>query len=134
MSWGLVWLSLPALGLCVFIQPLLPELNTTALLVLGLLYLSLIPSSLNSGLSALFYAFEKAEIPAAISTGTAIVSVITRLGVLLAGFGIVGLAGASVALNVFTLALLVWQALPILRSAPSPFLPDGRREHRNALR
>jgi O-antigen/teichoic acid export membrane protein len=43
--------------------------------------------------------------------------VIARLGVLLAGFGIIGLAGASVLLNIFTLGMLIWQALPLLRQA-----------------
>ncbi|MHB8752446.1 MAG: oligosaccharide flippase family protein, partial [Aggregatilineales bacterium] len=124
LALAVAWL--PALALFVLIQPLHPALDSTTLIVIGLLYLSLIPSSLNSGLSALFYAFEKAEIPAAVSTGTAIVSVITRLGVLLAGFGIIGLAGASVALNLFTLAVLVWQALPLLRATRANQTPSTR--------
>jgi len=114
-----VWL--PALLAFLLIQPLHPALDPTAILVIGLLYLSLIPSSLNSGLSALFYAFEQAEIPAAVSTGTAIASVISRLAILLLGFGIIGLAGVSIALNVFTLILLSWQAVPLMRTVHAKY-------------
>jgi O-antigen/teichoic acid export membrane protein len=80
-----------------------------------LLYLSLIPGSLNSGLSALFYAFEKAEVPATISTITSILSVILRLAVLLLSWSFIGLAGVALILNVVTLGILGWQARTLLQ-------------------
>ncbi len=112
---GIAWLPILLLFLAVERRFDPSPLDAGGLLAIGLLYLSLLPSSLNSGLSALFYALEKAEIPAAISTMSAIVSVILRLGALLAGFGIVGLAGANIAVNFVTLALLFSAALPLIR-------------------
>jgi O-antigen/teichoic acid export membrane protein len=93
-------------------------LNSTTVIVIVLLYIGIIPSSLNNGLSALFYAFEKAEIPATFSTITALMSIVLRLAVLLLGFSIIGLAGASVVLGLITMAMLGWRALPLLRPGP----------------
>ena len=43
-------------------------LSEEALIAIGLLYIGLLPNSLSTGMSALFYAFQQAEYPAAIST------------------------------------------------------------------
>lgn len=93
-----------------------PLSGQTAIAII-LLYLSLIPGSLNSGLSALFYAHEKAEIPAAISTVTAILSVVVRLAVLLLNFSIIGLSGAALALNLVTLIILWTLARDLLKNS-----------------
>ena len=130
----LAWLPV-LIGVLAIEQRFNPHpLNAAGLLTLGLLYASLIPSSLNNGLSALFYALEKNEIPAAISTSTAIVSVTLRLGALLAGFGIVGLGGAALVINLFTLAMLIWQAIPLLRATQKrDALPDAPVPYRTML-
>jgi O-antigen/teichoic acid export membrane protein len=89
----------------------LPDIATLAI---TLLYIGLIPSSLSTGLTALYYAFERAEIPAAVTTIATICKTIFGLAVLLAGWGIVGLAAASIITNVITLAILAWNARGML--------------------
>ncbi|HIQ01305.1 MAG TPA: hypothetical protein EYH30_04125 [Anaerolineales bacterium] len=87
-----------------------------------LLYLGLLPGSVAYGLAALFRGFEKHEIPAAIQTVTTVVRVTLGVLVLVAGMGIVGLAGAAILTNVATLAILavlarrlIWSGLPRTR-------------------
>ncbi len=83
-----------------------PQLNAATLWAIGLLYLGLIPNSISTGLSALFYAYERAEYPAAIQTFSALLKATLGAAVLLAGWGIVGLAGASVVISSITLGVL----------------------------
>lgn len=96
-----------------------------AMLALGLLYVGLIPNSISTGISALFYAFEKAEYPAAITSVSTLLRVTFQVLTLLAGWGIVGLAGAAIAVNVITLAILAtlaWRQFPELRAPVEPAL------------
>jgi O-antigen/teichoic acid export membrane protein len=85
-----------------------PPLTREALLAIGLLYIGLAPGSLNKGLTSLFYAFERAEYPAAVTTITTINKAVLGLLALLLGYGIVGLAAVSIVVNVFTLGILLW--------------------------
>jgi O-antigen/teichoic acid export membrane protein len=71
-----------------------------------LLYVGLLPGGVANGLTALFRAYEKHEIPAAIQTVTTIVRVTLQVLVLVGGLGIVGLAGASIVTNLVTLTVL----------------------------
>lgn len=80
-----------------------------AALAIILLYVGLAPNSISYGLTALFYAFEKAEIPAAVSTLAAILKALFGLAALILGFGVAGLAGVSILLNLITLFVL-WRA------------------------
>jgi O-antigen/teichoic acid export membrane protein len=83
-----------------------PPLTRDTLWAIGLLYAGLFPFTLSTGLTALFYAHEKAEHPAALATVTTFLK--TGLGVvaLLLGMGIVGLAGVSIITNIVTLVVL----------------------------
>jgi O-antigen/teichoic acid export membrane protein len=85
-----------------------PPLNSEALLTIGLLYAGLFPASLSKGMSSLFYAYEQAEKPEAIATITTINKAIFNVVVLVLGFGIVGMAGVSIANNFITLGVLVY--------------------------
>jgi O-antigen/teichoic acid export membrane protein len=76
---------------------------TVVLLAVGMLF-----SSISTGLGALFFAYERAEYPAAIATATTILKVALGAGALLMGYGIVGLAGVSIVTNVFTLLAMGW--------------------------
>jgi len=67
-----------------------PALDGQAIAAILLLYVGLLPGSLSTGLTALFYAFEKAEHPAAITTVSTLVKVTLGLGTLLLGWGVVG--------------------------------------------
>jgi O-antigen/teichoic acid export membrane protein len=69
------------------------------------------------GLSALFYAFEKAEYPAAVATLTTLVKVGLGTVALILGYGFVGLAGASILVNGVTLAVLAFLAWRVLGRA-----------------
>jgi O-antigen/teichoic acid export membrane protein len=132
---ALVVVGVPLLALFLGIRQsfVAPPLTTEALLVIALLYIGLIPNSFSTGLSALFYAFERAEVPAAIATISTISKVILGLVALLLGFGAVGLAGVSIITNVLTLGimLMVGRALfagsrAAADSAPAVNLPALR--------
>jgi O-antigen/teichoic acid export membrane protein len=85
-----------------------------------------VPSSLSTGLSALFFAHEKAEVPASLSIVSALIKVSLGAAALLGGLGIVGLAATSIVVNLVTLAILLATA------SRSFFVP--RREGDGRLR
>ncbi len=65
-----------------------------------------VPSSLSTGLTAVFYAYEKHEYPAAISIVSVLLKVALGVPLLLAGWGILGLVLVSVVVNTLTLIIL----------------------------
>ncbi len=101
-------LGIPALVIFLLLRQgiVSPPLSSPALLTIGLLYLGLIPNSISTGLTALFYAYEKAEYPAALQTLSSLLKAALGTGVLLAGWGIVGLASSAVLINLVNLAIL----------------------------
>ncbi len=78
-----------------------------ALTALVVLYIGLFPNAISQGLTSLFYAYEKAEYPAAISTVTTLLKVTLGTVALLAGWSIVGLASVSIVSNVITLVVML---------------------------
>jgi O-antigen/teichoic acid export membrane protein len=75
-----------------------------------ILCLTLFPAAYNNVVTALFNSRERMEIPAAVELITQVVSVFARVGVLLAGWGVLGLAWAAVATTCLTaLVFLVLQ-------------------------
>ncbi len=90
-------------------------LTQEALIAIGLLYIGLLPNSLSTGMSALFYAFQQAEYPAAISTIATISKVIFGLAALVLGYGVIGLAAASIITNTITLVVMVWVGRGLLK-------------------
>ncbi|MBO9308342.1 MAG: oligosaccharide flippase family protein [Chloroflexi bacterium] len=96
-----------------------PALDSTAILAIALLYVGLVPNSISTGLTALLYAYQKAEIPSAVATVTAILKSAAGAAVLLAGYGVIGLAAASIALNLVTLGLLALSVRAAMRERPS---------------
>ena len=101
-----------------------PPLEPQAILAIGLLYAALLPGTISTGLTALFYAFEKAEYPAVITTVSTIVKVTLGLATLLIGWGVPGLAGGAIATNLVTLGVLAWLARPLVGRFVQPL--DGR--------
>ena len=87
----------------VFPQPT----SSQAITALILLYVGLFPNAISQGLTSLFYAYEKAEYPAAISTVTTLLKVTLGTVALLAGWSIIGLAAVSIASNVVTMIVMV---------------------------
>ncbi len=108
---GLV--ALPALALLLGARQLLPNrLTADTLWMIGLLVIGQAPATISTGLTALFYVYEKAEYPAAVATGASILTVALGTVALILGFGFVGLAGVSILVNLITLAtlaLLAWR-------------------------
>jgi O-antigen/teichoic acid export membrane protein len=72
-----------------------------------LLMIGMIFSGMGQGLAGLFYAFETAEYPAAITTVSTILKVGFGVTVLLLGYGFVGLAGVSIVVSFVTLLILI---------------------------
>ncbi|MFN2284679.1 MAG: flippase, partial [Anaerolineae bacterium] len=104
--------------------------SSQAMLALVLLYAGLLPSSISKGLTSLFYAYEKAEYPAAISTLSTLVRVTIQTAVLLAGWGIVGLAGSAIVVNLVTLGILGTVALKLFFQARRPHWENDQKLRR----
>jgi len=82
------------------------DLDAATIMALLLLWVSLFPNHIAGALAGMFYAFEKFEYPTAVEISTALVSVALQSAALLAGWGIVGLAGVSILTNLFTLGVM----------------------------
>jgi len=82
------------------------RLTDDTLWAITLLVIAQIPATIATGLSALFYAYEKAEYPAAVATVSTLIKVSLGTIALVLGFGFVGLAGVSVIVNLITLLIL----------------------------
>jgi O-antigen/teichoic acid export membrane protein len=105
---GLALVGLPLLaGFIALRQNVIAEpASPQTILSILLLYAGLVPGSLSKGLTSIFYAYEKAEYPAAISTFSTLLKVTLGTATLLAGWGIIGLAGASILINLATFGVL----------------------------
>jgi len=104
-----VWQILPNLALPFGLKA--EPLSASTIWAIVLLVLAQAPATVATGLSALFYAYEKAEYPAAVATVTTLLKVSLGTIALVLGWGIVGLAGSSLFVNVATLAILGLLAL-----------------------
>ncbi|MDW8184854.1 MAG: oligosaccharide flippase family protein [Anaerolineae bacterium] len=100
MAWMPLLLGVTGLWLGAF------RLSGDTALAILLLALAQVPASLATGVTALFYVYEKAEIPAALTVVTVLLKVGFGVPILLAGGGFVGLAASSIVVNLITLALL----------------------------
>ncbi|MDA0243016.1 MAG: oligosaccharide flippase family protein [Chloroflexi bacterium] len=75
------------------------------------LMVGMVISGIASGFTGLFYAYEEAEVPAAITTLTTIMKVVLGMVILLLGWGFVGLAANSIAVNIITLGIIMGTAV-----------------------
>jgi O-antigen/teichoic acid export membrane protein len=104
---GLLWLlSLPLMTIAILIYAFFGQMTPDIVAAIALFALALVFGTLADGFSAVFYAYEKMEYPAAISTVTSLTRVSLGVLVLLLGWGFVGLAGVSIVANVFSAAAL----------------------------
>jgi O-antigen/teichoic acid export membrane protein len=104
---GLLWLgSLPLMAGVILVYALLGQMTPDIVAAIALFAVGLVFSMVADGFSALFYAYEKMEYPAAIATVTALTRVSLGVLVLLLGWGFVGLAGVSVLANVVSAVVL----------------------------
>lgn len=107
MRFAFTALSIVLLGAVIAFYHSTGNLDSETIWAMLLLWLSLFPNHVAGALSGLFFAYERFEYPTAIEIATALVSVALQIAVLLAGYGIVGLAGVSIVTNIFTL-LVMW--------------------------
>lgn len=104
---GLLWFaSLPLMAIVLWIYALAGQMTPDIVAAIAFFALGMILSNLADGFSAVFYAYEKMEYPAAVATATTITRVSLGVLVLLLGWGFVGLAGVSVAANVISATAL----------------------------
>jgi O-antigen/teichoic acid export membrane protein len=99
-------------------------------LAFAILGVSQVISSVNTGLSALFFAFERGEIPAALSFFGALLTAALGVALLLTGIGIIALALTSILVNLVTLSVLSWQAwrtLGVQLTASAAGIPQSQR-------
>jgi O-antigen/teichoic acid export membrane protein len=100
----------------------LPRAEVLAIL---LIMVGMVFSGMAQGVTGLFYVYEQAEVPAALTTVTTLLKVGFGVSVLLLGYGFVGLAAVSILVNLITLALLVGLALRRF-DLPGPWRLDWR--------
>jgi len=103
---GLTLLSIVLLAGVIAFYAYTGDMDAMTLGALLLLWVSLFPNHIAGALAGMFFAFEKFEYPTAIEIATALVSVALQIAALLAGWGIVGLAGVSILTNLFTLGVM----------------------------
>ncbi len=103
----LLWLgSLPVMALLLLAYVLWTGLTTDVVLAIAAFSLAVFLGNIADGFSAVFYAHERMENPAFVSTATTLVKVTLGAAVLLGGGGFVGLAAVSVISNLFTVIVL----------------------------
>jgi O-antigen/teichoic acid export membrane protein len=109
-------------------------LTSEAILTMILLYVGLLPNSLSAGMSALFYAHQQAEYPAAIATVSTICKTVFGLVALLLGWGVMGLAGVSILTNSITLVIMLWSGKRLLQQPTEPTKAHTWKAERPLLR
>lgn len=87
-------------------------------------YLGLLPTVLAKTATGLLWAFERLELTAGVSIVATLLKTGFGVGVLLAGFGLVGLAASSLAVNLITAAVL-WLLLRTFVQMPAPTAAPG---------
>ncbi len=122
---GLLWLlSLPLMTVVILVYAFFGQMTPDIIAAIALFAVGLIFSNLADGFSAVFYAYEKMEYPAAISTITTVTRVSLGVLVLLTGWGFVGLAGVSIAANIVSATAL---GLLMVRHCFRPHLEWDRK-------
>jgi Membrane protein involved in the export of O-antigen and teichoic acid len=104
----LVLCSVPVAGLLIGSYALLEAFNLgeaitpDGQMAIWILMLTLVPAAYSSAVTALYNANEQMEVPALMELVTAIINMLTRIAVLMLGFGILGLSWAAVGVTSFT--------------------------------
>ncbi|MCL5960600.1 MAG: flippase [Chloroflexi bacterium] len=114
IRWALCLASLPFLLALTAIYLQYFGLNSETAIAILVLIVGLIPGSVSAAASSLFNAYEQMEVPAWVTIITNVLKVILGIGALYAGFGIVGLAGASVVVNVITAGVFLYLVKKLL--------------------
>jgi O-antigen/teichoic acid export membrane protein len=101
------WLAaLPAMAAILGLYVIFGGLTADVIITVALFAVGTLFSNLSDGLTAIFYAHEKAEYPAAIASVTSLTRVSLGALTLLLGWGIIGLGLVSLIANLVTLLVL----------------------------
>ncbi|HLH71865.1 MAG TPA: flippase, partial [Chloroflexota bacterium] len=120
---ALCLVSLPVVALIVLLGSTWLKIESRAIIAFLLLALALIPGNVTTTLSALFYAWERIEIPSGVSVATALARVTLSTAALLAGAGIIGLAAIALLLNlvlVVVFLIVARRSLYLTLTGPVP--------------
>lgn len=98
--------SLPLVALVASTSLLANPFSRPEVLAITFIMVGMIISGMSKGVTGLFYVYEVAEVPAAMTTATTILKVGFGVAALLLGYSFVGLAAVSILTNVITLLLL----------------------------
>ncbi len=102
-----LWLAaLPFMATILGLYVVFGDTTLDVVITVAIFSLGMLLSNLSDGLTAIFYAHEKAEYPAAIASITVLTRVSVGALVLLLGWGIIGLAGASLVANLVAFLVL----------------------------
>jgi O-antigen/teichoic acid export membrane protein len=102
-----LWLAaLPGMAAILALYVVFGDTTLDVVITIGLFAVGAFFSNLADGLTAIFYAHEKAEYPAGVTAITTFSRVSIGALVLLLGWGIIGLAGASLAANLVAFVVL----------------------------
>jgi O-antigen/teichoic acid export membrane protein len=103
----LLWLTLlPVLGAIVYGYVRLSGLTQDTVAAIAFFFVALIPSLVSDAFTSVFYANERMEYPAAITSVTTIMRVTLGSLALLLGYGFVGMAATTLLVNVGTAVIL----------------------------
>jgi len=108
---GLWLVGLPLVALMYFVFPQAANLSAQDALAGAIFYLALLPTVLAKTATGLLWAAERLDLTAAVSVVATVLKTALGAIVLFSGFGLVGLAAASLAVNVVT-ALTLWRLSP----------------------
>ena len=86
-------------------------LTAAEIIAILLIMIGMVFSGMSKGVTGLFYVYEEAETPAAMTTATTILKVLFGVIVLLLGYSFVGLAAVSIIVNIITLTVLLFLAV-----------------------
>src|SRR6267378_436364 len=108
---GLWLIGLPLVALMYFVFPHAASLSTQDAMAGAIFYVALLPTVLAKTATGLLWAAERLDLTAAVSVVTTVLK--TGLGAILlfTGFGLIGMAAASLVVNVVT-ALTLWRLNP----------------------
>jgi O-antigen/teichoic acid export membrane protein len=109
IRWALSVLSLPVVAAVIALYGLTPDpLHPQTQTALWLLSATLFPASLAAGVSSLFNAHERMEIPAFAGLLTNVLKIMVGVGVLVAGWGVVGLASSALLVTTINAVLFLY--------------------------
>jgi len=102
-----LWLAaIPVIGLVIYAYVRVSGLTPDTVLAITFFFIALIPSLVSDSLTSIFYAHEKMEYPAAITSVTTLLRVSLGTLALLLGYGFVGMAATTLLVNVSTATIL----------------------------